>query len=52
VWPRPGADGSIRAIGAELVGAWGIGITWSDGHTTGIYSWSLLRAWAGLDPES
>jgi DUF971 family protein len=28
---------------AKLVGAWGIGITWNDGPTTGIYSWELFR---------
>jgi DUF971 family protein len=49
VWPKPGRHEPIRAIDAELVGAWGLGITWSDGHTTGIYSWGVLRAWAGLD---
>lgn len=31
---------------AELVGAWGISFTWSDGHSTGIYPWDALRRWA------
>jgi DUF971 family protein len=30
---------------AELVGAWGMSIRWSDGHSTGIYSWDALRRW-------
>ncbi|MCU1345424.1 MAG: hypothetical protein JWL70_1690 [Acidimicrobiia bacterium] len=30
---------------AELVGAWGISLTWSDGHNTGIYPWDALRRW-------
>lgn len=30
---------------AELVGAWGISITWNDGHSTGIYAWEILRRW-------
>jgi DUF971 family protein len=37
-----------RAVGAELVGAWGMLIRWDDGHETGIFAWSILRAWAGL----
>ena len=35
----------LRAEGAELVGAWGMQIHWNDGHETGIYAWSMLRAW-------
>ena len=31
---------------ARLVGAWGLGVTWNDGHATGIYAWEVLRAWA------
>lgn len=34
------------AAGAELVGGWGLTIEWADGHSTGIYAWSILRAWA------
>lgn len=42
---------SIEATDAELHGNWGISIHWSDGHTTGIYAWTLLRSWwdAGVD---
>jgi DUF971 family protein len=47
----PGAD-AISAVGAELVGGWGLSIHWSDGHQTGIYAWSILRAWAGLDERT
>jgi len=49
--PGPGEDAPepLRAIDAELVGGWGLMIRWSDGHQTGIYAWSILRAWAGLD---
>ena len=43
VWPLPSSPQPLRIVDAELVGAWGIGITWNDGHTTGIYSWELLR---------
>lgn len=43
----PGArpDRAPRAVGAELVGGWGLSITWDDGHSTGIYAWSILRMW-------
>jgi len=43
----PGGE-DPRATGADLVGAWGMSIRWDDGHETGIYAWSILRAWAGL----
>ena len=43
VWPLPSSPQPLRIVNAELVGAWGISITWNDGHSTGIYSWSSLR---------
>jgi DUF971 family protein len=43
VWPLPSTPQPLRIVDAKLVGAWGIGITWNDGHATGIYSWELLR---------
>jgi DUF971 family protein len=44
VWvPRGGDNPSVRD--AELVGAWGLGITWDDGHATGIYPFSSLHDW-------
>lgn len=49
VWPRPDRPETLEARGAHLVGAWGVTIEWNDGHATGIYSWGLLRTWAGLD---
>ena len=48
-WPRPGSVAELSIESAELVGAWGISFSWSDGHTTGIYSWDLLRAWRDLN---
>jgi DUF971 family protein len=45
---RGGAgDGPLVAISAELVGNYAIRIRFSDGHDTGIYSWSYLRE---IDP--
>lgn len=46
VWPSPGADG--RRLGlrdAALIGAWGLGVTWDDGHSTGIYPFESLHEW-------
>jgi DUF971 family protein len=44
-WPRPGQSATITIVNAELSGAWGLSIDWSDGHSTGIYAWSVLRRW-------
>ena len=48
-WPTPGAPQPLTAPSAELVGAWGMQIRWNDGHETGIYAWSMLRACARPD---
>jgi DUF971 family protein len=56
VWPRPHSPRPLRVEAAELVGAWGLGLAWNDGHTTGIYPWESLRRWcdarAGRTGES
>ncbi|MCU1400587.1 MAG: hypothetical protein JWN62_3696 [Acidimicrobiales bacterium] len=44
-WPRVGQSESIEITDASFSGAWGISITWSDGHDTGIYAWANLRRW-------
>lgn len=49
VWPRPTSPRPLRMLDARLVGGWGIGLSWNDGHSTGIYSWTTLRVWAGPD---
>ncbi len=50
-WPRHGQPTTISITHAEFAGAWGVSITWSDGHDTGIYAWEPLRRWwlSGLD---
>lgn len=35
----------ISITDAELAGAWGLSLDWSDGHSTGIYAWTTLRQW-------
>ncbi len=32
----------IRPVSVSLVGSYGIKITWSDGHSTGIYTFAML----------
>ncbi len=34
----------VDGAGAELVGQYGLRITWADGHDTGIYDYELLRS--------
>lgn len=42
------SSGPLVAVGAEMVGNYAIRIHFSDGHSTGIYSWEYLRQ---IDPE-
>ena len=35
-WPRPGSPTPLRVTEASLHGAWGLNVTWNDGHSTGI----------------
>lgn len=37
---------AVTVLDAELHGNWAISIRWSDGHDTGMYAWSYLRALA------
>ncbi|MEM1331093.1 MAG: DUF971 domain-containing protein [Planctomycetota bacterium] len=49
VLPSGGASaGAVIATDAELVGNYAIKITFSDGHQTGLFSWSYLRE---IDPN-
>jgi DUF971 family protein len=42
VWPLPSSPRPLSIVDAELVGGYGISITWNDGHSTGIYHWAML----------
>jgi DUF971 family protein len=46
VLPSGGGD-PLEATSAELVGQYAVRIGFSDGHSTGIYSWAYLRE---IDP--
>jgi DUF971 family protein len=48
-WPRPGGSSTVAVVDAQLTGAWGLSIDWSDGHATGIYAWTVLRLWWDRD---
>ena len=50
VQPAVERGDAVSITDAELAGAFGINLDWSDGHRTGIYAWSYLRA--GLDTGS
>jgi DUF971 family protein len=47
VLPASPPSGPLVAVDAELVGNYAIKIVFSDGHSTGIYSWDYLRE---IDP--
>jgi len=49
VWPAQGAPQPLRVEAARQVGNWGLSIDWNDGHTTGIYTWEVLRSWCPCD---
>ena len=40
----------IRPLEIRPVGNYAVQIQWSDGHGSGIYTWSLLRRASGLEP--
>lgn len=44
-----GGAGPLSALTAELIGNYALRIRFSDGHDTGIYSWSYLRE---IDPRN
>jgi len=50
VLPNRGSQGGpLRALDAELVGNYALRIRFSDGHSTGLYSWEYLRS---IDPAA
>ncbi len=41
--PQQNLPGRYKLTGIQQVGHYAIQISWSDGHSTGIYTWELLR---------
>ena len=41
----------IRPLEIHPVGSYAIQITWSDGHSSGIYAWETLRRISGVDRQ-
>jgi len=42
--PQQHLPGRYKLIGIQQVGHYAIQISWGDNHTTGIYTWELLRS--------
>ncbi len=42
----------VRPLKVEPVGNYAVSFLWSDGHTTGIYSWPTLRAIGASEPAA
>ncbi|MBM4161613.1 MAG: DUF971 domain-containing protein [Ignavibacteria bacterium] len=42
--PQPELPGKYKLTGAEPVGSYALGLSWADGHRTGIYTWESLRS--------
>ena len=36
----------LKLVGMENIGTYAVQFSWSDGHSSGIYTWETLRAWA------
>jgi DUF971 family protein len=49
VLPSSGASGKVTAVSAELAGNYALKIEFSDGHSTGLYTWDYLRE---IDPAT
>lgn len=45
-----GKGGPLQAEGAELVGNYALRVKFSDGHSSGIYTWEYLRRLAQQQP--
>ena len=46
-WPGHGSPTRLQIKDAALHGAWGLNIIWNDDHSTGIYTFELLREISG-----
>ena len=44
-WSPAEGSPALRVETAAQVGNWGLNLHWNDGHTTGIFTWEILRAW-------
>ena len=47
--PDRNTPGRYELKGAEIIGGYGLKITWGDGHDTGIYTWDQLRSLCECD---
>jgi DUF971 family protein len=49
--PPPSGKRHVRVTGAETVGRYAVRLRFSDGHDTGLYSWSFLYELAQAAPD-
>lgn len=40
---QPEMPGKYKLVNAQQVGSYALGISWGDGHNTGIFTWEKLR---------
>ncbi len=50
-WPQAGSPNPLRITDANLHGAWGLHLTWNDGHATGIFPFEALRRTSEGEPQ-
>lgn len=48
-WVPPAGELAVTLVDAVPVGTYAIGITWEDGHHTGIYTYKNLYVWPEID---
>jgi DUF971 family protein len=48
-YPLPNSPLPLRIDDARIHGAWGLNVTWNDGHATGIFPFESLRHWYDHD---
>jgi DUF971 family protein len=41
----PPTGAACEVADAALHGAWGLHVTWGDGHSAGIFPWDAMRRW-------
>lgn len=46
---QPDLPGKYTLTGAQQVGSYAVGISWGDGHSTGIYTFETLRSLCECD---
>ena len=48
---KPYTPASFEVAATAPVGGYALQVFWKDGHSDGLYPWTLLKEWAGRPPE-